>query len=343
MLTFLRTFPLPVLAIDEGLGVVAYSQRALGVFGLRSRGSAERSTAEQLGQALAADTALGDQLALATARLTRPGDEESFSWRRQERTFEVRVCRTEEEQDVFLVILEDDTDRTISEDILFNARHYLEHILSNIPLGLVVLNRDLRITSINRQQLRFLERMGIELSLVDAIGTTLAELLPGGAGPAWHQTCETVLQGDESAGEAKQTYPTERGDLVLSVAAISLPDHYGQIGGVMLTCDDVTEQTRLELELVRVEKLATVGQMVITVNHEINNPLSIISSSAQSVRLLNPDLAEKIVNKLHTIEEQVKRISAVTERLRHMQEVETDEYIASGPQMIDVWKNPPED
>ena len=43
----------------------------------------------------------------------------------------------------------------------------------------------------------------------------------------------------------------------------------------------------MEAELIKMEKLATVGQMVITVNHEINNPLVIISTNAQSLRLLD--------------------------------------------------------
>ena len=54
--------------------------------------------------------------------------------------------------------------------------------------------------------------------------------------------------------------------------------------------------------------------------------------------MLNPNLDDKIVGKLLVIEEQVKRISAVTERLRSMEQVDTNEYIPSGPQMIDVWK-----
>ena len=36
------------------------------------------------------------------------------------------------------------------------------------------------------------------------------------------------------------------------------------------------------------------------------------------------------------IEAQVKRISEVTERLRTMEEVESNDYIADGPQMIDI-------
>ena len=243
-----------------------------------------------------------------------------------------------EDEDVFLVVFEDETDRAISEEILFNARHYLERILSNIPLEVIVLNSELRINSINHQQFQFLKRLGIELTLVDAIGATLAELLPSSPGPEWHRMCEAVVESGERQEEAKRAFPVDEGGLVLSTVVIPLPDSYGQVGGAMLASDDVTELTRLEQELVRVEKLATVGQMVITVNHEINNPLSIISNNAQSLRLLNPDLDEKIVNKLRTIEEQVKRISAVTERLLSMEEVDTDEYIASGPQMIDVWK-----
>ena len=77
--------------------------------------------------------------------------------------------------------------------------------------------------------------------------------------------------------------------------------------------------------------------MVVTLNHEINNPLGIISTNAQALRLRNRDLGEKATKKLVTIEEQVKRISAVTERLRSMDEIASEDYIAKGPQMIDVW------
>ena len=56
------------------------------------------------------------------------------------------------------------------------------------------------------------------------------------------------------------------------------------------------------------------------------------------MRLLNPDRDEKSAAKWHTIEEQVRRISEVTARLREMDDVTTNDYIAEGPQMVDVWK-----
>ena len=51
----------------------------------------------------------------------------------------------------------------------------------------------------------------------------------------------------------------------------------------------------------------------------------------------NKDLDEKAQAKLVRIEDQVKRIAEVTERLRKLDEIATDEYIRGGEQMIDVW------
>lgn len=126
--------------------------------------------------------------------------------------------------------------------------------------------------------------------------------------------------------------------VVLNNVATPLPDAAGQTAGVILITDDVTEEARLKKELVKAEKLATVGQMVVTINHEINNPLSIISTNAQTLRILNKDLDEKAVAKLLRIEDQVKRIAEVTERLRKLDEIATNEYIRDGEQMIDVWQ-----
>ena len=56
--------------------------------------------------------------------------------------------------------------------------------------------------------------------------------------------------------------------------AMPLPNTFGQPASVILIADDVTGEARLESELVKAEKLATIGQMLSTINHEITNPLS---------------------------------------------------------------------
>jgi len=185
--------------------------------------------------------------------------------------------------------------------------------------------------------LAFLKQMGRGRDLVDVIGAGLPDILPGQVGTDWEAICRTVLTSGDGATDDRRSFAVPGADdLVLATEVTPLRDHHGQITGTILIADDVTEQTRLEQELIKIEKLATVGQLAITVNHEINNPLTIISTTAQSIKLLNPDLNEKTTQKLERIEAQVRRISEVTERLRTMDEVASSEYIADGPQMIDL-------
>ena len=336
MLDFLQTFPRPVLLVDDALEIRGYSRKVFSVFGLRFRDHSDNPQSG-LAQVLAAEEGLGDELALATAKIVRPGDEDIFDWAHRKRNYEITVHA--QEDGTFLVLFEDTTDYAVSEEILMNARGYLEHILSNIPLGVIVLNSQLRITSMNREQQRFLRRMGVEFTFVDAIGASLGEVLPEEIGKGWQAICQTVLDSGERAEEPNKSFAGAdgEGELVLSTVATPLPDTIGQTAGVILIADDVTEEARLAKELMKAEKLATVGQMVITINHEINNPLTIISSNAQTLRMLNKDLDEKAVAKLVRIEDQVRRIAEVTERLRQLDEVATNEYIRAGEQMIDVW------
>jgi PAS domain-containing protein len=333
----LHRFPAPLLMVDGALQVLACSRRAAALFEIR-RGRGEE-LAGQLSAAIAADRQLGDELALATARLAGPEAEEAFSWRRGERSYEVRAWAAPFGADRFLVLFADLTHQRISEEIQLDARHYLERILASVSLGVVVLNGELKVTFVNQRQLFFLEKLGVRLGLVEAIGATLEALLPAGPGAQWQELCLPVVRGAREGARLRQRFALAGGEeLVLAAEATPLRNHRGQVAGAILVCEDLTLQSRLEQELLRMEKLAVVGQMVVAVNHEINNPLGIIANSAQSLRLLHPEFDEKVVAKLRTIETQVKRIAAVTQRLRTMTELRAEDYIADGPKMLDLWR-----
>jgi PAS domain-containing protein len=330
------------MVVDGALTVVECSRRCLAVFGLRPEGDAA-AWAASLTETVAAEEALGDELALATARLLTPGEEEVVRWVRAERTWEVAVSALAGEGDGasvdrFMVWFADVTDRELEEEIQLNARHYLEQVLSDIPVGVVVMGPELRVTSANRKMLTFLERMGGRATLVDAIGASLTELVPGEVGEAWQTLAQRVLAEGAAGEDSRRGFAGDAGELVLATEMTPLRDRRGDLAGVIAMADDVSEEARLQRELVRAEKLATVGQMVITVNHEINNPLTIIAANAQSMRLLSKDMDEKGQKKLASIEKQVRRISEVTERLRTMDEVASSEYIEAGPDMVDIWR-----
>ncbi len=330
----LRSLPIAAAVIDDALQVLDCSRRCLALFGVGADGECVEA---DLGQALTVATDLGDELALATARLVQPGDTEAFEWQREERLIEVTAIADDDDGRTYLITFADVTDARRMEQIQQQARNYLEQILADIPLGVAVLDERLRITFVNDAGLRQLGRIGAKTELVDVIGAQMTDLLPGDVGQRWYELGGAARDEGQRADGARERFDLiAGGQLVVDVAAHPLHDRRGKSLGSILVIEDVTDKARLENELISMERLATVGQMVITVNHEINNPLAIITTSAQAARLLNRDLDEKTVAKLLTIEAQVKRISEVTERLRTMEQIESDDYITDGPKMINI-------
>ena len=330
----LLNFPYGLLIMNGALQPVAASKKAFSVFGIRSRRRA-RASLKELNRALM-DAGVTEALNSMVGWLKYPGDEQTLQWEIGDRIHKIAFSLLTEEEARYALIFEDITQQITSEEILLNTRRYLEEILENITLGVTVLGMELRVTSLNRQQEHFLNRMGAQTNLIEAVGTAIDDLFPDGSGAKWRDICAEGMKSGEIYQEPKVVHRTPDGELILSVAVIPLRDHRGRIIGVIQVSEDVTEKTRLEQELIRVEKLAAIGQMIVTVNHEINNPLSAIMANAQSLRLLNINLDDKAKQKLQKIEEQVRRIASVTERLRQLEEIKTDDYISDGPMMIDI-------
>lgn len=86
-------------------------------------------------------------------------------------------------------------------------------------------------------------------------------------------------------------------------------------------------------EKVLLERLEAIGQISLTVRHEINNPLAVICGQAQLL-LQRKDLPEEIRSKLKIVYEMGLRISDIVKQLDQVQD-KTREYIR-GEKMIDI-------
>jgi len=71
-------------------------------------------------------------------------------------------------------------------------------------------------------------------------------------------------------------------------------------------------------ELVNEEKKALLGQMIVSLNHEINNPLSIISMEAQLLQRKLDDSEGTVEARLQNIEANIERIKAILERISEL-------------------------
>lgn len=91
--------------------------------------------------------------------------------------------------------------------------------------------------------------------------------------------------------------------------------------------------------LIRSKRLAAIGEIVASVNHEINNPLMIISGNAQFLKMMMTKYPQEMQERIQTILEETERISQVTKKLREIKNPIVEDYTSSGEQMINLDKS----
>ncbi|EWS53254.1 cache domain-containing protein [Methylibium sp. T29] len=82
----------------------------------------------------------------------------------------------------------------------------------------------------------------------------------------------------------------------------------------------VVERTRdleqAQAQLLRSEKLATVGQLTASIAHEVNNPIAVIQGNLDLLReLLGPQTAAKVDAELRLVDEQIERMRLIVTQL----------------------------
>lgn len=98
-------------------------------------------------------------------------------------------------------------------------------------------------------------------------------------------------------------------------------------------------QRRAEEELAKARWLSGIGEATLSLQHEINNPLSALLGNAE---LMMMELDEKGERNelLDVIHEQALRIADVVRRLRRLKNPESVDYVG-GSRMINFWKEQP--
>ena len=101
-----------------------------------------------------------------------------------------------------------------------------------------------------------------------------------------------------------------------------------------------TARWRAEESLARAQWLSGIGETALAIQHEVNNPLAALITSA-SVILMDESLPQSLRLDLESINEQARRIADVVRRLKSLEEPSSVEYI-TGSRMIDLSSPHPE-
>jgi two-component system nitrogen regulation sensor histidine kinase NtrY len=160
-----------------------------------------------------------------------------------------------------------------SNRLLAERRRYTETLLQNLGAGVISVDRERRITTINRAAARLL---GLD-EVVDPIGRRLDEALPTAAWSAIAPIAQEVLEGGrtDSAGETDLAAAGRTRTLALSATA--LRGEQGEVLGAIILLEDLTD-------LMRAQRIAAWREVARRLAHEIKNPLTPIQLSAERIR-----------------------------------------------------------
>jgi two-component system, NtrC family, sensor histidine kinase HydH len=129
----------------------------------------------------------------------------------------------------------------------------------------------------------------------------------------------TAVEGEDPAGDCLRTATTEREILLAPAGGGTVPVllrgfRFGRPPRVLLVLRDLTQPRRMQQELRRHERLATLGQLSAGVAHEIRNPLAGIGTSAQ-VLLRRFEPRDERARFVQVILEEVARLDRLVENM----------------------------
>ncbi|PIX84786.1 MAG: hypothetical protein COZ32_11815 [Nitrospirae bacterium CG_4_10_14_3_um_filter_53_41] len=100
----------------------------------------------------------------------------------------------------------------------------------------------------------------------------------------------------------------------MSLFTSGVLDEEGKIIAVLDMSRDITEEKKMEQQLLYAEKLSVLGQLAPKIAHEINNPLHVISANLQFAQMVQDD-REKVKTCLEKGLQEVGRIEHLTRQL----------------------------
>jgi len=93
-----------------------------------------------------------------------------------------------------------------------------------------------------------------------------------------------------------------------------------------------------EQELLRTERLATIGELTVTLHHEINNPLMAAFADVELLLLAQDAPAEQRRGSLENIKQALRRIRDIVQRIGELREARSKQYLP-GVRMLDLEGN----
>ncbi len=217
-------------------------------------------------------------------------------------------------------------EQALANQALDSERSQVAAILENLAAGVIVLDRDERVSSANGAALRMLRvRSG------DLVGKSLSETFDGDPRAILGRVEAPLDPPSDSppgttggaATAASVSFPVAGTWRTFEVAATALP---GEAGGRILVLDDLTD-------LIRAQKLATWTEAARRIAHEIKNPLTPIRLAAERLRAryrqADGDVGELIEPAVEIVVREVGNLQALVDEFARFARMPGANFVAT--------------
>jgi PAS domain S-box-containing protein len=199
---------------------------------------------------------------------------------------------------------------------------YTENIIESINVAVLVLDLEGNVTSCNRA---FEELYHAHREVI--LGSPVTTLLPADFVASIHDAAGTTAwQIRETTNLHKLYLANRRGEnLIVNASLVPMVDEFDQTTGCILVLDDVSQKIHLEDQLLQAEKLSSIGLLAAGIAHEVNTPITGISSFTQMLlkQTAEDDRRRPILEK---IEKQTFRAAEIVNGLLNFARMNGSDY-----------------
>lgn len=197
----------------------------------------------------------------------------------------------------------------LEEESKFN-----EMILRNLPIGIVVVDNDLKIKRVNEGMILLLKR-----DVKEMLGSKICKILCSHEDGGYCKIEDSFLNRKILFKE-KFIINVEGESVPMAVTSSFIYTSDNVISGVILMVEDIREVAKLEEQLRRSERLSAIGKIAAYMAHEIKNPLASISTGIEFVsEKLPPDdsvkgYMEMILKEIYRLDRLIKNLLSFASR-----------------------------
>lgn len=206
---------------------------------------------------------------------------------------------------------------------------FLEGLIGSSPLPIFVTSDKDKIMFANPSAGDFLG-----ISLDDFQGINISNIFEGGISSV-NEIRSTIKSEGRVVGIRVNLVNTDGKVYPVSLTATELVSNDIKSNKFLWLCESLEEKDALEDERIKSEKLRVLYNTVVSLNHEINNPLTVMNGNLMLLESLLSTKDEKTLKILGAAVRASKRIEDVTNKLTNIDKIEFSQY-DNGVEMLNL-------